>query len=194
MAPLCPQGWPSVPASRAKMLQHRFNLCRIRCLVNRHRGQIHCSGYAPAGLTIVTKAPQQNTSGVRGALVNIILPYAFLCYGSPCESAGVSSARNRFSALCLSGTPPLGIDILSTGQQHFVLSRRFSLDRNFAVVYIAPSDSGDRDSASGRPIHPGNTATSSDATCRVKPRHRGGLFHSPSPALPALPARRSADP
>ena len=92
----------------------------------------------------------------------------------PCESAEVSSARNRFSALYLSGTQPLRIDILSMEQQHFVLLRRFSLDRNFTVVYITPSDSGDRDSASGRPIHPGSTATSSDATCRVKPRHRGG--------------------
>jgi hypothetical protein len=113
----------------------------------------------PAGLTIVTKAPQQNISGVRGALANITLPYAFLCYGSPCESAGVSCACNRLSAVCLNGTPPLGIDIVSTEQQHFVLLRRFSLDRYFTVVYIASSDVGSRDSASGRPIHPGNTAS-----------------------------------
>jgi hypothetical protein len=120
------------------------------------------------------EGPQQNVSGVRDTLANIILPYAFLCYGSPCESAGVSSARNRFSALCLNGTPPLGIDIVSMKRQHFVVLRRFLLDRNFTVVYITTSDSGDRDSASGRPVHPGSTATSSDATCRVKPRHRGG--------------------
>src|ERR1019366_653345 len=111
MALLCPQGWPSARASRAKMHQHRFNLCRTRWLVNRRRGQIHCSGYAPAGLTFVAKVKLQNASGGRGALVNIVLPYVFLCYGSPYESAGVSSARNRFSALCLNGTPPLGIDI-----------------------------------------------------------------------------------
>ena len=32
----------------------------------------------------------------RGALVDIILPYAFLCYGSRCASIGVSCARNCF--------------------------------------------------------------------------------------------------
>ena len=133
-----------------------------------------CSGYTPR-LDHRDEGPAAIYLGrARGALVDIILPYAFLCYGSPCASVGVSSARNCFSAWCLSETSPLGIDILGTEQQHFVVSRRFSLDRNFTVVYIATSDSGDRDSASGRPIHPGNIATSSDATCRVKPRHRGG--------------------
>ena len=44
--------------------------------------------------------------------------------------------------LCRIGRLPQGVDILSTEQQHFVLSRRFSLDRIFAVVYIASSDSG----------------------------------------------------
>ena len=47
-----------------------------------------------------------------------------------------------FPPLCRFGRIPQGVDILSTDQQHFVLSRRFSLDRIFAVVYIASSDSG----------------------------------------------------
>src|SRR5271169_2790501 len=61
--------------------------------------------------------------------------------------------RRRLSQLCPFGTSPLGIDTLSTGHQDFVLCHRFSLDRNFAFVYIAPSDSGDREFGA-RTAHP----------------------------------------
>jgi hypothetical protein len=51
-------------------------------------------------------------------------------------------------------TIPLGIDSLSTQQQDFVFQHAFPLDRIFALDYIAPSDSGDRDSTSGTPHSP----------------------------------------
>ena len=65
----------------------------------------------------------------------------------------VSGCAAGFPPLCPFGTSPLGVDALDARQQDFVLWRLFSLDINFAFVYISSSDSGDRDFGA-RTAHP----------------------------------------
>ena len=110
----------------------------------------------------------------------------FLCYGLRREKVEMIAAGSYFPSCARIGTSPQGVDILNTEYQHFVLFLPFSLDRFFAVVYIAALRSrGIVILASGRPINPGNTATPSHGSCRAQSLHRGGTLPLPIAGAPS---------
>ena len=119
----CPR---SNRARRAKVSPEdcEFNLCRIKCFVNRQCMEVSFGAVFH----------REHGNYFRRRLTFMLW---FASRGSPSDLRA-----QTFSRLCRIGTSPQGVDILSTVQQHFVLSHRFALDRIFAVVYSAPSDSG----------------------------------------------------
>src|ERR1700686_7482 len=115
------------PDASHPTLQHRL---RIQSMLDRMPRQSY-----------VCKESPSCAVGWGSAPVNFAAAHFFVLWFEVRESRS-DFCTQLFPFLCRIGTSPQGGDILSTQQQHFVLSRRFSLDRNFTVVYIAPSDSG----------------------------------------------------
>jgi hypothetical protein len=113
---------------------------------------------------------------------------SFLCCGSWRENAGMIFPRRNLP--CCSFL--VSNWNFTTRGRHFrhgganILCFRvgFHLTEFPPLITLRAQIRGKRDWTSGRPTHPGNTATSSHATGRTSSRHRGGCLLLPVAGAP----------